>query len=332
MSAATDLEACSDAIRAGSHSFHAASKLLPRAVRDPALVLYAFCRQADDAVDLGAGKAAAVARLRRRLDRACAGRPLDTPVDRAFAVLVESQALPRALPEALIEGLEWDAEERRYDDLSALRGYCARVAATVGAMMCVLMGVRDRDALARACDLGVAMQFTNIARDVAEDAAAGRLYLPGGWMREAGLDPDRFLAAPAAGPAIRSVVRRLLREADTLYHRSEAGIAALPFACRPGILAARHVYAGIGTALTRAGHDPFAGRARTTRAAKAALLARAALQAGTTGLLPRSPVLYARPLPETAFLVDAAAHADTARPHWSDPVLTALAAPMARPS
>ncbi len=188
-----DMAHCVEAIRHGSRSFYAASKLLPRKLRDPALVLYAFCRLADDAVDLQDAKADAVLRLHERLDLAYAGRPRNAPTDRAFAAIIDDFDMPRALPEALLEGLAWDAMEKRYASLSDLRAYSARVASAVGAMMCVLMRVRDRDALARACDLGVAMQLTNIARDVGEDAHEGRLYIPTDWMTDAGLDPEAFL-------------------------------------------------------------------------------------------------------------------------------------------
>jgi phytoene synthase len=136
--------------------------------------------------------------------------------------------MPRELPEALLEGLAWDGMERRYASLSDLRSYSARVASAVGAMMCVLMEVRDPHALARACDLGVAMQLTNIARDVGEDARAGRLYLPTDWMEAEGIDIDAFLADPRPSPQIRRIVKRLLAEANRLYFRSEPGIARLP--------------------------------------------------------------------------------------------------------
>lgn len=191
-----DLAACRAAIRHGSLSFHAASRLLPARVRDPSLALYAFCRLADDAVDLRCDKAAAVLSLGERLDLVYAGRPRNAPADRAFAAVVEASEMPRALPEALLEGLAWDAMERRYDDFSGLCAYSARVAAAVGAMMCVIMGVRDGHALARACDMGVAMQLTNIARDIGEDARAGRIYLPRDWMAGVGLTEQALLAAP----------------------------------------------------------------------------------------------------------------------------------------
>jgi phytoene synthase len=320
-----DLAHCRALIRDGSRSFHAASRLLPGCVRDPALVLYAFCRVADDAVDLSAEKRAAVAALEERLARAYAGRPLDRPVDRAFARMVEETGMPKALPAALVEGLAWDAEGRRYETLSDLRAYSARVASAVGAMMCVLMGAREGDTLARACDLGVAMQLTNIARDVGEDAAAGRLFLPLDWMAEAGLDPDGFLADPRPSEASAWLTRRLLREADRLYRRAEPGIVALPRRCRAGIYAARYIYDGIGARIRAQGHDSISVRAVTTRGDK---IARGTLALGAAladSVMPRPATLYAAPLPETAFLVDAAARRDAARPSRADRVFEALA-------
>ena len=307
MIAAADMAHCRDAIRTGSRSFHAASRLLPARVRDPALALYAFCRLADDAVDETADKTPAIRALRERLDLVYAGCPRDAPADRAFAAVVAAFEMPRALPDALLEGLAWDAEGRRYATLADLSGYCARVASAVGAMMCVLMRVRDADALARACDLGLAMQLTNIARDVGEDARAGRLYLPLDWLAAAGIDPDAFVRAPVPDARLRALVRRLLAEADALYARAEAGVAVLPIACRPGIYAARHVYAGIGGAVARRGHDSIGARAHTGAARKAGWLALAALRAGASTLTPRSAVLHAPALPEVTFLVEAAA-------------------------
>ncbi|APE45728.1 phytoene synthase (plasmid) [Sulfitobacter alexandrii] len=304
-----DMAHCRAVIRTGSLSFHTASRLLPAAVRDPALALYAFCRLADDEVDEGSHKARAVLSLRDRLDDAYAGRPRNAPEDRAFAALVEEFEMPRVLPEALLEGLAWDADERRYRDLSGVIDYSARVASAVGAMMCILMRVRDPDALARACDLGVAMQLTNIARDVGEDARAGRLYLPLDWIEEAGLTPSQFLAQRSATPATRRMVRRLLAEAQRLYLRSEAGVAALPRSARSGIFAARFVYAGIGAEVRRNGYDSITRRAHTSRLRKLGWVAQAGMRAAGTMVLPRSAVIYARPLPEVQFLVDAGADA-----------------------
>jgi phytoene synthase len=302
-----DLDHCRAAIRTGSLSFHAASKLLPNRVRDPALALYAFCRLADDAVDEGTDKAGAVLSLGERLDRVYRGQPRNTPADRAFAAVVETHEMPRTLPEALLEGLAWDATGYRPQSFSQVLDYSARVASAVGAMMCVLMGVRDAERLARACDLGLAMQLTNIARDVGEDARAGRLYLPADWLDEAGIDPAAFLAEPRPTPRVLALVARLVRDSERFYARSEPGIMALPLDCRPGIFAARHVYAAIGHDLARHGFDSITRRAHTTKGTKLRLLALSGLRSALSLVAPMPATLHAPAAPEVAFLVQAAA-------------------------
>ncbi len=325
MIAERDMAHCREAIRHGSRSFHVAGQLLPRRVRDPAMALYAFCRLADDEVDLTQAKADAVLDLRDRLDLVYAGRPRNAPEDRAFAAVVEGFGMPRQLPEALLEGLAWDAEGRRYADLSDLTAYSARVASAVGAMMCVLMEMRDRDGLARACDLGVAMQLTNIARDVGEDAREGRVYLPLDWLAEAGRDPEALIARPEADRVLKRLVRRLLDRADTLYARSEAGVKCLPSGARTGIFAARYIYAGIGRDLRRADCDSVNRRAHTGAAGKLGWLMVAGLRAGASHVMPRSALLYAPPLPECAFLVEAAQQGAAVRQGWSDGLMATFA-------
>ena len=304
-----DHRACRTAIRAGSRTFYAASWLLPASVRRPAFALYAFCRLSDDAVDLEDGKADALARLSQRLARAYQGTPLDHPADRAFADFVREHQIPRELPEALLEGLAWDCEGRRFATIEDLHAYAARVAGAVGAMMTLMMGVRDPHALARACDLGVAMQLTNIARDVGEDARLGRIYLPLEWLAEAGLDPQAFLASPTPSPALADVIRRLLDEADRLYARAREGIARLPLACRPAILAASAIYAEIGREVERGGFDSVTTRARVDGRRKLALLARSGLEATSLARGRAEPALA-----QTAFLVEAAARLHVATP------------------
>jgi phytoene synthase len=317
--AAADLAACRTLLQAGSRSFDAAARLLPRSVRDPAVALYAFCRVADDAIDgqtappppgdaaapvgppeVSRDSEAGLAWLRQRLASAYAGRPLPLPADRAFARIVEAFAIPRALPDALLEGFAWDAEGRRYADLPALRAYAVRVAGTVGAMMAVLMGVRDAARLGAAIDLGVAMQLSNIARDVGEDARAGRLYLPEQWLLQAGIDPDAFLAAPAHSPQLGRVVQRLLAAADEHYRRASAGIARLPLACRFGIGAASLLYAEIGREVARRGLDAVSGRAVVSGRRKVRVLA-----GGIAAFAVPRRRLAATVIPEGAFLVDA---------------------------
>jgi len=297
-------------MRGGSKSFFAASLLLPTSVCEPATALYAFCRLADDAVDGEGGGLAAIGGLYERLDKIYAGTPAPIAADRAFARVVAVYGIPKALPAALIEGFEWDGHGRRYETLSDLTAYATRVASTVGAMMTMLMGVRDPDALARACDLGIAMQFTNIARDVGEDARNGRIYLPLQWMREAGIDPDLWLKDPKFDKALGGVVRRLLEAADELYDRSEAGVAALPPACQGSIRAARFLYAEIGQKVRRQGYDSVSARAVVPLHHKLWLLF---TKLALSDFLPTRKVV-APPADEAKFLVDAVA----AVPDWPE--------------
>jgi phytoene synthase len=288
-------------LRGGSRTFFAASLVLPKSVRGPATGLYAFCRLADDAIDHGSDRRAALASLRERLDRIYRGSPLDIAADRAFADAVNRFSIPKSFPAALLEGFEWDAVNRRYEGLSELKAYAVRVAGTVGAMMAMVMDVRRPELVARACDLGVAMQLTNIARDVGEDARNGRLYLPLEWLREAGIDPDAWLARPLFDGAVAVVIARLLSAADELYVRADAGIANLPPACRPGMYAARLMYAEIGHEVVRRGHDSVNQRAVVPWSRKARILADA-MVAATRG----AGAVGADRLQEAEFLLGAA--------------------------
>lgn len=305
-----DLAVCRASLAQGSRTFLAASLLLPKRVHEPACALYAFCRLADDAVDedgggMPGGRAGAVIALRERIRLAYAGRPLDDAADRALAAVVARHRIPQSLFDALLEGFEWDLHGRRYATIDALHAYAARVAGSVGAMMALLMGARSPDALARACDLGVAMQLSNIARDVGEDARLGRLYLPSDWLVEAGIEPNAWLADPVASPALASVVQRLLDEAGSLYRRVDGGVARLPVACRPGINAARFLYAEIGHEVARRGFDSVNSRARVPRWRKAMLLARSVAAFAPSARGPALP-----PLDANRFLVEAAADSE----------------------
>ncbi len=298
-----DYDACQELMRGGSKTFFAASRLLPNRVRGPTIALYAFCRVADDAIDFSDDRVRALAELNERLRRVYAGDPMEFVPDRALAAVVREFGLPVELVSALLEGFEWDAEGRRYETIEDLQAYGARVAGSVGAMMAVVMRTRSEQALARACDLGVAMQLTNIARDVGEDARFGRLYLPLAWMREEHLDPDSWLKNPVFDARIASVIDRLIKAADVLYQRSEHGIGQLPRDCRPAIRAARLVYAEIGRELEKAGLDSINHRVVVSGKRKLALLARAT---GAALVAPADPTVHFDALPANQFLVAAA--------------------------
>jgi 15-cis-phytoene synthase len=312
-----DEKACSAAIRRGSKSFHLASLMLPSPTRQAARALYAFCRHSDDLIDAPRSGHPALQRLRLRLDQIYAGDPAPFACDRAFARAVEEHGIPKPVVEALLDGFAMDLDGRRYQTLAELKTYATCVAASVGLMMAAVMGVNDRFALARAADLGLAMQLTNIARDVGEDARNGRLYLPLDWLTEHGIDADAFLGDPRFSPALGDVVRRLLHEADRHYRLGHAGIASLPPACRHAIRTAALVYEEIGTAITANGFDSITHRARTTLGRKLTLLARARLPDRRLANIDE-PLLRSPTDPASGPLVSlASAAAATVAPHPS---------------
>ncbi len=312
---AADLAECRAAIRVGSKTFHAASLLLPRRIRGSALALYAFCREADDAIDRSNEPLRALEALQHRLERAYRGEPIDNAADRALSAVVMQFHIPQELPSALLEGFAWDATARTYDTLSEVRAYGVRVAGTVGVMMSLLMGVRSPGALARAADLGVAMQLSNIARDVGEDARMGRIYLPRQWLRDEGIDPDLWLREPKFEPRLGSLIDRLVDEAGQLYQRAAAGIDELPVECRPAIHAARLMYAAIGREVSRRGGDSVSSRAVVSARRKLFLLAEALIAATR-----RNGISEHTTLPEAEYLLEAIAHHDRTRGLAGDPL------------
>lgn len=306
-----DLEHCQRLLAQGSKSFFLAGRLLPRTALDSATALYAFCRVADDLMDNAVGDDAARRALQSlilRLDAVYAGRPLDHPEDRALTALVEHCQLPRAPLDALLEGFAWDATAREYETLDELEAYAARVAGSVGVMMAWLLGERRPQPLARALDLGVAMQLTNICRDVGEDVGLGRLYLPRAMLQAQGLAPEAFLREAVAGPAVSSVVLTLLDRADQLYRRAEQGIQCLPLSVRFSIRAAAALYREIGVVVRARGGDSVSDRAFVRRPRQLRLLAAAVWPR------PLDPELLAEPvLPACEYLLSDALKAQTDR-------------------
>jgi phytoene synthase len=295
-----DYRECRTLLRHGSHSFYAASMLLPKEYAEPITALYAFCRVADDAIDLADDPQEGLVDLRLRLRRLYDGNPVGHPADRVFSEVVRRYDIPYTLPAALLEGFAWDVAGRRYRTLSDTYAYATRVAGTVGAMMAMLMGARRSKVLSRACDLGVAMQLTNIARDVGEDARNGRLYLPADRLFANGVDAVKWLANPVDDPGVAATVAELLAAADTLYARAEWGISQLPARVRPAMFAARLIYAEIGREIERNGLDSVSRRAVVSHRRKLRLLATSLHRSFTAAEENDAP-----PLRETRFLLDA---------------------------
>ena len=283
LTVAPEVEAdCRRRIAAGSQSFALAARLLPRRARRGALVVYAWCRRADNAIDRASpdARAAALAALQRELDLVAAGRPTGDRALDAFGTVARATGMPFHYPREMLAGMRMDLERATYDDLQSLLHYCYRVAGTVGLMMSHVMGLRDDAAMPAAARLGMAMQLTNICRDVVEDWGLGRLYLPRTLLQPARLEHlPALLGGPfpvAARDRLRPVVTRTLDLAARFYGSAEEGFLALPWRAALSIRAARGIYAAIGGRIRAAGCDVTAGRAVVPLAGKLGATAGAA--------------------------------------------------------
>jgi phytoene synthase len=279
-------------IEKGSKSFALASRLFDPVLRDRATLLYAWCRYADDVIDgqdAGYGRvefpgtpAERLAALERgtrlaltptRDDKSMVGEQI-LPFA-ALARVAADTAMPERYPLDLIEGFRSDVEERAFITFDDTLTYCYHVAGCVGVMMAIVMGVSpgDRATLDRACDLGMAFQLNNIARDVVEDAANGRCYLPAIWLAEAGLTRATYVAAANRG-ALATVVARLVDEAKRYEASSLFGTPALPRRAAWAVLAAADIYGGIGRKVRAEGVAALDHRVTTSRAEKLWAVAR----------------------------------------------------------
>jgi phytoene synthase len=244
-------------LRRHARSFSWAARLLPARVRSDATLLYAWCRRCDDAIDLAADPdtaRAAAERLRRELDAVCGDGPLAHPVLAGMREVLAHNRIPRRYADELLDGMAMDVGRVHYARVDDLLVYCYRVAGTVGIMMAHIMGVREGAALRHATDLGIAMQLTNICRDVAEDERHDRVYLPAELLRS-------DLRPTEAGARAAEAVAALLRLADDHYRSGDEGLPALPAACAAAVRAARLIYAEIGAVIARHRFDVRRGRA-----------------------------------------------------------------------
>lgn len=267
-------------IRKGSKSFSAASRLFDRSRRSSAYMLYAWCRYCDDQIDgqtLGfeadVNKAAGMQRLQelyRETLRATAGERVQDSVFVALQRVVSEHAIPDRYPMELLEGFAMDVQGYRYQELDDTLLYCYHVAGVVGVMMAYVMGVRDRETLNRAADLGIAFQLTNIARDVIDDGRLGRVYVPESWLAEEGVPPDEILD-PRHRPGLVRATQRLLAEAERYYDSANYGLPRLEFRSAWAVATARRVYREIGRQLIDAGTQAWEQRAVVGRPRKAYL-------------------------------------------------------------
>lgn len=214
--------------------------------------------------------------LREDTARALEGRPPNVTAFQALARVAAETGMPSALPFAHLDGFVMDAEDRRYRTLDDTLEYSWHVAGVVGVMMALAMGVApgDRATLERASDLGLAFQLANIARDVVEDAARGRCYLPDEWLAEADIPPGE-VARPLYRERLARVGTRLADEAARYQESARHGAAALPLRSAWAVLAAAEIYGAIGDKVKAAGARAWHRRIGTSRSEKLVLLATA---------------------------------------------------------
>lgn len=304
----TLMDHATDTIAVGSKSFATAAKLFDPATRRSVLMLYAWCRYCDDVIDgqeLGFNAApvdSALAEermemLKNQTRRAWEGAEMSEPAFAAFQEVALDHNIPLQLAYDHLDGFAMDVRETYYETFDDTLQYCYRVAGVVGLMMARVMGVRDEAVLDRACDLGLAFQLTNIARDIIEDARVGRCYLPAQWLAEAKIDPQA-LAAPKSREALAAIAQRLVAEAEPYYASARQGLAGLPLRSAWAIASAHGVYREIGVKVSAAGAHAWDSRQGTSDLEKAGLLLKGAGLALTSRfatLTPRPAGLWQRP-------------------------------------
>lgn len=247
-------------IRRHSRSFTLAAKCLPSGIRCDVEKLYAWCRWCDDAVDSAPSLRIAserLASLRDDVERISSGQIVRHPASQWLADLMEKRGIEKKHALELLSGMEMDLQAWQVDDEADLILYSYRAAGVVGLMMCRIMGVHGQEAEKRAIQLGIAMQLTNIARDVGEDWQRQRCYIPKSWG-----DMERVGSAPPTNTQVAPSVAKLLTLADTYYANGQMGINALPRRCRLAIVLASQLYREIGQQIRRNNYAVMDGRTR----------------------------------------------------------------------
>jgi len=289
----SSFEACRASTRRHARSFYFASHTLPADKRRAAYAIYAFCRHMDDVIDLApddAAKKQGLVELRNLVDEAFSGElsPAQTRLDwlPAFMQTAATYQVPKSHFLDLLAGVEMDEGKVRIQTWNELRRYCYHVAGVVGLMMAPVLSDTSEQLQTSALDLGIAMQLTNILRDIAEDWKQDRIYLPEQEMNTYGVNSDD-IAGKRMSESFRALLRFQIGRAREYYQRSEAGIRALP---RDGsqmtVWRMRTIYAGILDQIERNDYPVLTRRVFVSTPRKVALALKAwklHWQAGNNG-------------------------------------------------
>ena len=262
-----DIEACyaycARVTEYHSKSFFLASGLLPGAKRSAVRALYAFCRTTDDIVDMSSGVDSA--RLERwRTDIKTDSLRFNDPVAIAWAHTRDKYTIPSLYSEQLIDGVRMDLSKRSYSNFDELAEYCYKVASTVGLMSMHIVGFASNKAVRYAIELGVALQLTNILRDIAEDWSRGRVYLPADEMEQYGITYDHIQNG-IVDQAWKEFMSFQIERARDLYERAWPGIQLLDSDGRLAIGAAATFYRQILAKIEAMDYDVFTQRAHVSK-------------------------------------------------------------------
>ena len=265
---------CRDITREYARSFYFASHVLPKPKRMAAYAVYTFCRHADNTVDTSggatdvAGVRRELDRLRRLLDDVYGETPGLAPLWVPLRETVRRYGIPKHCFLDLLRGVEMDLSTTRYSTFRELSGYCYSVASVVGLAMTHIFGVSDPRGFERAVDLGTAMQLTNILRDVGEDHARGRIYLPAEDLLSFGVN-EAMLARGEVTPQFIALMEFQIERARSFYRRADEGMPLLTDdGSRFCVRLMRATYAGILDAIEENGYDVFGRRASVTLISK----------------------------------------------------------------
>lgn len=256
-------------------TFYFSTSFLPVEKRRAVYAVYALCRYVDDLIDQDEDKfltdgsrkklsrdgiIALVSKWQADLDACYNGRLIENPIMTAWHDALQKYRIPKNLPLELIEGVCMDLKQTRYDDFQTLYVYCYKVASVVGLMTAEIFGYRTPEALARAVDLGIAMQLTNILRDVGEDARKGRVYLPQEDLRAFGYSEAELMKGVINDNFIR-LIKFQIERARHYYHEADKGIALLTPDSRLAVKVSRVNYSKILERIERNNYDVFTRRA-----------------------------------------------------------------------
>lgn len=267
-------------LKTGSRTFFFASLLMTADVAEKAARLYHFCRHVDDLVDLSTDTTAARARIAEWIQALACGQACDAAMADAMN-LFRDCGIPDWIPIELLRGVESDLDPVAVETEDELLQYCFRVAGTVGLMMCHVMGVVEPESRRHAVDLGIAMQLTNIMRDVTEDARLGRRYLPGCWIP--GISTKAILSPDFAQEMrIRQGLKRLYALAEVYYASGFRGLPFIPLGSRYAILVAGRTYRRIGELIRARHYDYRQPRAVVSLSSKLHIAVQALIRAAFT--------------------------------------------------